>query len=190
MWGRLESWRGRVHPKAVERSGRARKSVFRQCTGARFCVLSSSACKMQSAVNRAEYHTITLRSRHDERRLKNRQILTQGPSQSARRTHISLIWLFLRSLRLHVHVSHSAGPSQHIATAVNVRNSYRRCVLCVWRLRMINTPWRLKTVSVRVSVSAVFYAFHLKNEASVNVCEVLLFTCARFRSTCWCEKRE
>ena len=45
----------------------------------------------------------------------------------------------------------------------------------------MNTLWRLKTVSVRVSVSAVFYAFHLKNEASVNVCEVLLFTCARFR---------
>ena len=58
---------------------------------------------MQSAVNRAEYHTITLRSRHDERRLKNRQILTQGPSQLA--ALISLIWLFLRSLRLHVHVS-------------------------------------------------------------------------------------
>jgi hypothetical protein len=44
----------------------------------------------------------------------------------------------------------------------------------------MNTLWRLKTVSVRVSVSAVFYAFHLKNEASVNVCEVLLFTCARY----------
>jgi hypothetical protein len=49
----------------------------------------------------------------------------------------------------------------------------------------MNTPWRLKTVSVRVSVSAVFYAFHLKNEASVNVCEVLLSTSSRFL----CEKR-
>jgi hypothetical protein len=188
MWGRLESWRGRVHPKAVERSGRAseKKCVSPMCPGARFCVLSSSACKMQRAVNRADI--ITDIEEPTRRKTSEKPPDSHSGPFSARRTHLS-----------HLVVSPLA-PSA--CPCVSFRGSfaaYRHgceckkflptlCLVCL-APQNEHPAWRLKTVSVRVSVSAVFYAFHLKNEASVNVCEVLLFTCARFRSTCWCEKR-